>query len=410
MPVGPRLERQPERSHSLSAGSLVSSLFRAVNIPFVLAIAALTAYGLLVVWSATLGSSDYSFGRQVMGVGVGLVFMGVLWRIDYHRLAPLLVPLLVLDAVLILMPVLPVIGVEVNGARSWVVIFGQQFQPGELAKIVTILYMASLVSRYRGRIDSGQEYLKVVVLLLVPLILIMAQPDLGTGMVFFAIGLVILFTGGAKRRWLIITAVIIVAVVAFAFYIDPVLDQMMGDDVFLKEYQKNRLLVFMDENIDPGGVGWQVKQAKIAIGSGGLLGKGIGGATQSSLGFLPEAATDFIFCVLAEEFGFLGSLLLIALYTAMLLLVFRVALAADDSFGTLIIMGILGMWVFQILENIGMTCGLMPITGIPLPFMSYGSSFMLVNFMAVGLILSIWTHRDTKQQEERRRTWQRGNL
>jgi len=410
MPVGPRLERQPERSHSLSAGSLVSSLFRAVNIPFVLAIAALTAYGLLVVWSATLGSSDYSFGRQVMGVGVGLVFMGVLWRIDYHRLAPLLVPLLVLDVVLILMPVLPVIGVEVNGARSWVVIFGQQFQPGELAKIVTILYMASLVSRYRGRIDSGREYLKVVVLLLVPLILIMAQPDLGTGMVFFAIGLVILFTGGAKRRWLIITAVIIVAVVAFAFYIDPVLDQMMGDDVFLKEYQKNRLLVFMDENIDPGGVGWQVKQAKIAIGSGGLLGKGIGGATQSSLGFLPEAATDFIFCVLAEEFGFLGSLLLIALYTVMLLLVFRVALAADDSFGTLIIMGILGMWVFQILENIGMTCGLMPITGIPLPFMSYGSSFMLVNFMAVGLILSIWTHRDTKQQEERRRTWQRGNL
>jgi rod shape determining protein RodA len=201
-----------------------------------------------------------------------------------------------------------------------------------------------------------------------------------------------LFAGGANRRWLLITVVVILAAIIVAFLVDPLLDQMMGHDVFLKEYQKNRLLVFLDEDIDPAGISYNLKQAKIAIGSGGLLGKGLGNATQSGLGFLPEAPTDFIFCVLAEEFGFLGSLGLVILYGLLFLVVFRIAMRSVDPFGALVVMGIVGMWAFQILENIGMTCGLMPITGIPLPFISYGSSFMVVNFIALGLILSVWTH------------------
>jgi rod shape determining protein RodA len=176
--------------------------------------------------------------------------------------------------------------------------------------------------------------------------------------------------------------------------LDGVLDTAFESDVLIKDYQKNRLLVFLDPSLDPDGAGYNLKQAQIAIGSGGLTGKGLGGATQSALGFLPEAPTDFIFCVLAEEFGFLGSLLLIVLYAALVFVVLRVAFKSYDLYGTLIITGVLGMWIFQIFENIGMTCGLMPITGIPLPFVSYGSSFMLVNFIALGLALSVWAHRN----------------
>jgi len=167
---------------------------------------------------------------------------------------------------------------------------------------------------------------------------------------------------------------------------------MAGHDVLLKDYQKSRLLVFLDNNYDPTGDGYNLKQAKIAIGSGGFLGKGYMNATQSALGYLPESPTDFIFCVLAEEFGFVGSLALIALYALLVYLCYRIAYGAKDLFGTLIVMCITGMWLFQVLENIGMCCGLMPITGIPLPFMSYGTSFMVVNFTLLGLIGSVWAH------------------
>jgi rod shape determining protein RodA len=366
------------------------------NLPILILAVLLTGYGLLVVYTAIEGTSQYSFSRQLLGVALGLVAMAVLWRFDYRRLAGLVYLLLIVDCLLLLLPLLPFIGVTVNGARSWVSIFGQQFQPGELAKIVTIVYMAALISRYQGKINSGREYLKVLGFIFIPIVCIMTQPDLGTAMVFFVIGMVVLFTGGANRKWLLITVVVVVAGVVIALFADSSLDDSFGSDVFIKDYQKNRLLVFLDENLDPDGVGYNLRQAKIAIGSGGFFGKGIGNATQSGLGFLPESPTDFIFCVLAEQFGFAGSALLILLYAALLLCVLRVALSAGELFGTLIATGVLGMWLFQIFENIGMTCGLMPITGIPLPFMSYGSSFMVVNFMALGLIFSIWKHRDDK--------------
>jgi rod shape determining protein RodA len=266
-----------------------------------------------------------------------------------------------------------------------------------LAKILTIVVMAALVSKYRGKLDSGRDYLKCLGILMALLLSIMLQPDLGTGLVFFAIGMTIFFTGGVNWKWLVMTLLAIAGVIVLVIGIDPVLDGAFGADVLLKDYQMDRLLVFVDEDLDPAGAGYNLRQAKIAIGSGGLFGKGLHQATQSTLGFLPEAPTDFIFCILAEELGFVGCLVLLALYLGLITAGFWVALRADDHFGTLIIMGCVSMWVFQILENIGMTCGLMPITGIPLPFMSYGSSFMLTNFMAVGLILSIGTHRSTRK-------------
>jgi rod shape determining protein RodA len=399
MPVQPKVENPQDLASSRTTRAFIKRALAVVNLPLLIVVVVLVAYGLLIVRSATAASTEFSFSRQLLGVCLGLVSMVVLWRIDYHRLTVFAVGLLVIDFLLLLSPLMPFIGETVNGARSWIKIFGQQLQPGEFAKIVTIVVMAALVSKYRGKLDSGKDYLKCLGLLMALLLCIMLQPDLGTGLVLFVIGIVILFTGGANWKWLALTLAGIVIAVGLILYVDPILDDLFGKDVLLKDYQKDRLLVFLDEDLDPTGAGYNLKQAKIAIGSGGLFGKGLYQATQSTLGFLPEAPTDFIFCVLAEELGFVGCAALLALYAALIATAFWIAAKADDSFGTLIVMGCVGMWVFQILENIGMTCGLMPITGIPLPFVSYGSSFMLTNFMALGLLLSIWAHRPKKKDQ-----------
>jgi rod shape determining protein RodA len=383
-----------EKHGRFGAKSLPARMLAATNIPLLLICAILVAYGLVVVYSAVAGSADYDFYRQLSGVVGGAVIMAVLWRFDYRNFSQPIAALLVVSVILILSPFLPGIGVAVNGANSWISILGQRLQPAEFAKPVVILYIAALAARYRGRIQSGRTYMMIIGMLLIPCVCIMAQPDLGTGMVLFVIGIVVLFTGGANRKWLILTAVATVIVVVAAIWIDGLLDDALGYDVFIKDYQKNRLLVFINEDIDPTGISYNLRQSKIAIGSGGLLGKGLGNATYSDLGFLPEAQTDFIFCVLAEQFGFLGSVALIACYVCLLFVALYIALNSNNLFGTLVASGIMGMWVFQIFENIGMTCGLMPITGIPLPFVSYGSSFMIVNFICVGMLASVWAHRN----------------
>lgn len=352
----------------------------------------LIAYGLLVVWSAVQGNEDYSFTRQLMGVGLGVVAMMVFYSIDYRQLAGYTTLLLIVNVVLILSPHLPIIGVEAKGAQSWINV-GMQLQPGEFAKITVILLDASVLARYGGNLDDPREYLKALGYILIPFACIMTQPDLGTGLVYLFIGGVALVMGGARLKYLLITLGALVAAVAAVFAVDEVFKNATGEYKLLKQYQRNRLLVFLDPGADTSGAGYNLNQAMIAIGSGGFFGKGLLNASQSSLGFVPEAPTDFIFCVLAEQFGFVGALLLLGLYLALVLSCIRIARNAGDLFGTLIVMGIVGMWLFQILENIGMNIGLMPVTGIPLPFMSYGSSFMLVNFSLLGLIGSVYAHR-----------------
>ena len=204
---------------------------------------------------------------------------------------------------------------------------------------------------------------------------------------------VALVVGGARPKFLLITLVAGIAAIAAVFAVDQVIFDTTGEYKLLKQYQRNRLLVFLEhDSVNLSDEGWNLKQAQVAIGSGGLFGKGLFNATQATLGFLPEAPTDFIFCVLAEQLGFFGVMVLLALYAALVLLCFRIAGSASDLFGTVIVMCVVGMWLFQILENIGMTLGLMPITGIPLPFMSYGSTGMVMNFMLLGLIGSVWAH------------------
>ncbi len=366
--------------------------FKYVNIPFIAIVACLVTLGLIVQFSATSADSDYNFMKQALGVAVGIVLFVIITRFDYHALSGLTMVFLVINVVLLLSPHLPIIGSEVKGATSWVKLFGTSLQPGEFAKITVVLLAASVMARYGGRLDDLREYLKVLAILAVPFICVMTQPDTGTGMVYLAIAAFALVAGGANWKFIVGTVAVIAVLVVGIFVLDPVIDGIVGSDVLLKEYQRSRLLVFMDSSYDLSGDGYNLQQAKIAIGSGGLLGKGFMQATQSSLGFLPEAPTDFVFCVFAEEFGFVGAVVLLALYVALIVMALRTARQANDLFGTLIVVCIVGMWLFQILENIGMTCGLMPITGIPLPFMSYGSSFMLVNFVMLGLISSVWVH------------------
>lgn len=295
------------------------------------------------------------------------------------------------NVVLLLSPHIPGIGVEVNGGQSWIRL-GVQLQPGEFAKVTVVLLAASVMARYGGRLGDLREYLKALAIMSVPFLAVMTQPDLGTGLVYLMIAAFALIVGGADWRFLAATVGILLGIVVVLFVLDGILDAAFGHDVLILDYQKNRLLVFLDPTYDTSGNGYNLRQAMIAIGSGGLFGKGYLQATQSALGFLPEAPTDFVFCVLAEQFGFVGALVLLVLYIALIVISLRIARGSTDLFGTLIVSCIVGMWLFHILENIGMTCGLMPITGIPLPFMSYGSSFMIVNFVMLGLINSVWIH------------------
>ncbi|WP_420840403.1 rod shape-determining protein RodA [Adlercreutzia agrestimuris] len=364
------------------------------NLPFMLVVALLVGYGLVVVYSAVSVDADYSFSRQLMGVAAGAVLMLVVWRVDYRALAGFTMVFLIINVVLILSPHIPGLGTDAGmGAKSWIKL-GMQIQPGEFAKVTVVLMDASIMARYGGKLDDLREYLKALGLMLVPFLCIMTQPDLGTGLVYLFIAAVSLVAGGARPKYLLITLAVGILLVVAVFALDEVIKSSTGEYKLLKQYQRNRLLVFMNQDSNNlTDEGYNLKQAQIAIGSGGLFGKGLFNGTQHSLGLLPEAPTDFIFCVLAEELGFVGVLGLLALYIALLLICFQIAYNASDLFGTVIVMSIIGMWLFQILENIGMDCGLMPITGIPLPFVSYGSSFMVVNFIMLGMIGSVWSHK-----------------
>ena len=366
----------------------------ALNVPLLVVVILLVLYGLVVVYSAVSADEDYSFTRQLAGVGVGAVIMAIIWVFDYRRLSDYTVVFLIINIVLILSPHLPVIGVNTMGATSWVKIGPlPQLQPGEFAKITVILLDASIMARYHGRLDDLSEYLKAVGMMLVPFVCIMTQPDLGTGLVYLFIAAVALVVGGANPRFLIVTLLVCILLVVAVFLVDELLKGTSGEYKLLKQYQRDRLLVFMNQgSSDLTDEGYNLQQAMIAIGSGGLFGQGYMQGSQHALGILPEAPTDFIFCVLAEELGFFGVMVLLVLYIALVIIGFRIASASSDMFGVLIVMCILGMWLFHILENIGMTCGLMPITGIPLPFMSYGTSFMIMNFALLGFMGSVWAH------------------
>lgn len=368
-------------------GKTLGGLYLSQLIPALL----LVVYGVVVIWSASLTIPEANFPRHLVGIAMGLVGAVLVWRYDYRNLQGMTRTLLIIACILMIAPKIPGLSYSAKGITGWVKVpgIGITFQPSELAKLVVIYLMAVLGAQYNGKIESLRDYVRLCAILLVPFGLILLQPDLGTGLVLLVFGATIIICSGAKRSWVLVTIALIV-VGAAAIIVTSMLD---GFPHILKTYQLNRLIVFVDPSVDPTNNGYNLQQAKIAVGSGGLLGKGIGGATQAGNGFLPEAQTDFVFALLAEEFGFVGGVVLLGLFAWMILSTILLGMRCESMFGKLVCVGCAAMWTFQVLEEVGMCMGIMPITGIPLPFISYGATSMIAQLMAVGMVQSVWRHR-----------------
>jgi rod shape determining protein RodA len=354
------------------------------NYPLAAAAIALGAFGLVVVRSATLhtqgGHSDFTHQAVYLGIGIALMF--ALAFIDYHVWQRLAWPIYILD-VAMLAAVL-VAGHQALGAQRWIGIGPVVFQPSELAKLLTILALGAVLADPKRSWTRLRDLWLPLVVVGIPVALVMKQPDLGTALVLIAILTAMLFFALPNLAHFGAYAATVTAAAALA----------VMTPYFLKGYQRQRLLVFLDPKHDPQGAGWSLIQSKIAVGSGELTGKGLYHGTQTQLGFVPAHATDFIFAVIGEELGFLGAMLLLALYAVLLGCGTLAITAARDKFGVLIAVGVIAMLAFHILVNIGMTVGIMPVTGIPLPFISYGGSSLITCFMAVGILLNIHLQRD----------------
>jgi rod shape determining protein RodA len=357
-----------------------------------LAAVALAAFGLAAIYSATFASlrlqglpGSMFMRRQLISLLLGVVAAGLVTLVDYRRLAAW-APLLFGLMALVLGAVLTPLGSQANSAQSWFAIGPFQLQPSELAKVGLIVTLGAVLGARRDR--AGRPGLRELGLALGALVLvageILLQPDFGTMMVFVAILFGILLTSGIQLRWLLVLVLIGGIGVVGMFKLN-----------MLKEYQKERLTAFVNPSADKGGQGftYNYRQSLIAIGSGGLSGKGYLRGTQTNLQYVPEQRTDFIFTVVGEELGFAGAAALLALLGLLVWRGLRIAALAGDPFGALIATGVVSMLVFQTFINVGMTIGIMPITGIPLPFVSYGGSSLIANFLAIGLLENVHMRR-----------------
>jgi rod shape determining protein RodA len=355
------------------------------------AVLALLTLGTLLVWSATSHRADLTGGdttaylrKQLVNVVIGLVLMVLVLATD-HRWVRIVAPLVYLGSIAGLVLVLTM-GSTVNGSRSWLQLGGMSIQPSEFAKLAVVIGMALWVAeradvRRLRTVTARNDVADVVGMLTiaaVPAVLILLQPDLGTMLVLSATVLGVVAISGAPRRWLALLAAggVTAAVAAVA-------------GGFLKQYQLERFLAFTNPDLDPRGAGYNVEQARIAIGSGGLTGEGLFSGSQTRAGFVPEQHTDFVFTVAGEELGLLGAGLLIALLGVVIWRALAIASRTDDVFGRLAAAGIACWFAFQAFQNVGMCLGIMPVTGVPLPFVSYGGSSMFAGLLAIGLLQNI---------------------
>lgn len=340
---------------------------------------ALAALGLATVHSASAELPIDYLPRQAAWVGIGVLVMALVFYLDYHYLVNFSLPLYA-GACFLLVLVL-FVGAERGGARSWLGFGPVAFQPAELAKLATALFLTRYLAELNRRVLTLRDIALAVAIAAVPMILVAVQPDLGTAAMFAPLVAGMLLVGGVRVKvWLGgILALTVLAGAVWLFAMQP--------------YQRERVRSFLEPGADPQGAGYQVRQSKIAVGSGQLTGRGYGQGTQSQLRFLPARHTDFVFAVLAEEWGFLGVLGALGLYAIFLVNGARVAMRARDREGILLVVGLLSFIAFHALYNTAMVVGLVPITGIPLPFLSYGGSFTLLNFAATGLILGVDVRR-----------------
>lgn len=356
------------------------ALRRRLDWPLLALIAGIVTLSLPTIYSARLGAGSESawlhVEKQSLWLLFGLAAMALVSSIDHHQLKSLARPIYWLCA-LLLVAVL-VFGTEVNGAKSWLGFGPFRLQPAELAKLALILALGDLFGD--EGCDAGElgMLFRSSLVIGIPLLLILAQPDLGTALTFVAIWMAMLWWSGA--RWWQLLLILAAGLAAFAllWHLD-----------ILADYQKARITVLFDPGADPRGQGYNLRQALIAVGSGGLDGQGWLQGTQTHLRFLPEAHTDFLFAVLAEEFGLLGAGMLLLLYAGLILRGWMVLARADDEFGRLVTVGCVTVLFIHIVLNIGMVVALLPITGLPLPYFSYGGSNLLMCLIVAGLLLNI---------------------
>ena len=399
---------------------------QSVDIPLLLIALVLTGFGIAMVFSAGQVDSPSpiianAWKRQLAWFGVSMVAMWIISRSSVRWIEWSAWPLYAGSCFLLLLVLFVGTGAgTAESMKGWLSIGGVRIgQPAELAKLATTLMLARVLAAQREAIRSLMDLWRPLLVVGVPWVLVMAQPDLGTGIVFIGICFAMLFWAGVSWPLLLLLAspgislvlafstgiwgawfFLLVALVLWyrPYLIEGVvlvlMNVIMGGVApilwdKLKPYQQKRLLVFLDPNIDPQAAGYQVTQSKVAIGSGGMFGKGFTLGSQKRLEFLPARHTDFIFSVVGEELGFIGVSVALALFLALFLRTTRVASRANDAFPSLVAFGLVAAWFVHVIENVGMTLSLMPVTGIPLPFFSYGGSFLLVSWTAVAVLLRI---------------------
>lgn len=383
--AAPTLARRP----IASGRSTVPTPARHVDWILVGAVVALSLIGVLMVYSATKGPggdtpANTSFLiRQLVFVVLGWGVMGAMAAIDYRHFRDWAIPLAG-ASLLLLVLVLSPLGSESNGAQAWFQVAGFQLQPSEFAKIVFILGMSAFLTFDRAGGLDGRRLLLAFGLAAVPMGLIMLQPDLGTVLVFVFAALGMITVAGVRPRHLALVA--LVAIVGTVLILNSPI---------LKAYQVDRLTSFVSPDSDTQGAAYNTKQAQVAIANGGFTGEGLFEGEQTQLNYVPEQHTDFIFTVVGEELGFVGGVVVLGLLGVVVWRIWRTAQLSRDEYGMLVCVGILSMVVFQVFENAGMTMGIMPVTGIPLPFVSYGGSAILTECAAMGLVLSVHMRRFT---------------
>ncbi|WP_085903010.1 peptidoglycan glycosyltransferase MrdB [Yersinia enterocolitica] len=348
-----------------------------IDLPFLLCVLALLAYSAFVMWSASgqdMGMMERKVGQIAMGLIVMLVMAQIPPRV-YESWAPYLYFVCVILLVLV-----DAFGQISKGAQRWLDLGFIRFQPSEIAKIAVPLMVARFMNR-----DVCPPSLKntgiALILIFMPTLLVAAQPDLGTSILIAASGLFVLFLSGMSWRLIAIAAILVAAFIPILWFF------------LMHGYQRDRVMMLLDPESDPLGAGYHIIQSKIAIGSGGLSGKGWLHGTQSQLKFLPERHTDFIFAVLAEELGLIGVLVLLALYLCLIMRGLVIAAHAQTTFGRVMVGGLMLILFVYVFVNIGMVSGILPVVGVPLPLVSYGGSALIVLMAGFGIVMSIHTHR-----------------
>lgn len=377
--------------------------FQVIDFPLIITLFALLGASLLILSTASINVIEadpyYYVKHQAVWIVTGFFLAAFTAAIDYAHWKK--VSWWIYGFNLFLLVLVILIGASAKGAQRWIPVTSSiSIQPSEFAKIFVIVTFADFLAKRQGKLNSYKDFLMPFLYMLVPMILVFIQPDLGTALVFGAIFIGMMFVAGAhplKFGGIILGGIILVITAVFLHFATDLpwpLSYLEGLPLPMKDYQLNRIAAFLNPYEDMSGDGYHIIQSVWAIGSGGLWGKGYRMGTQGQLNFLPEHHTDFIFSVVGEEFGFIGTSTLLFLFCIFLLRSISIAMKARDSYGMLIIAGVVSMMTFHILVNIGMTSGIMPVTGLPLPFISFGGSSMWSNMLAVGLIMSVGLRRE----------------